>query len=91
VSPAGVRTELSATDVALTPLDHWTSRTTGTRYPTAWRLLLASQGLDLEIRPYLPHQEVDLSVRYWEGAVHADGPGARGRVTAQGYLELAGY
>ncbi|HJR68554.1 MAG TPA: lipocalin-like domain-containing protein [Gammaproteobacteria bacterium] len=91
VSPAGARTELSATDVALTPLDHWTSRTTGTRYPTAWRLLLASQGLDLEIRPYLQHQEVDLSVRYWEGAVHADGSGAQGRVTAQGYLELAGY
>jgi predicted secreted hydrolase len=91
VSPAGVRTELSAGDVALTPLDHWTSRTTGTRYPTAWRLLLASQGLELEIRPYLQQQEVDLSVRYWEGAVHADGRGEQGRVTAQGYLELAGY
>jgi predicted secreted hydrolase len=91
VSPAGVRTELSAADVVLTPLDHWTSTATGTRYPTAWRLLLASQGLDLEIRPYVQHQEVDLSVRYWEGAVHADGRGAQGRMTAQGYLELAGY
>jgi predicted secreted hydrolase len=90
VSPAGVRTELSAADVALTPIDHWTSKTTGTRYPTAWRLLLASQGLDLEIRPYLQQQEVDLSVRYWEGAVHANSRG-EGRVTAQGYLELAGY
>ncbi len=91
VSAAGVRTELSATDVALTPLDHWTSRATGTRYPTIWRLALASQGLDLEIRPYLQNQEVDLSVRYWEGAVQADGLGPQGRVTAQGYLELAGY
>jgi predicted secreted hydrolase len=91
VSPAGVRSEISATDVALIPLDHWTSRTTGTRYPTAWRLLLANQGLDLEIRPYLQDQEVDLSVRYWEGAVRAEGSSPEGRVTAQGYLELAGY
>lgn len=91
VSPAGARTELSAEDVALTPLDHWTSNATGTRYPTAWRLALTSQGLELAIRPYLHDQEVDLSVRYWEGAVHAAGLGPQGRVTAQGYLELAGY
>jgi predicted secreted hydrolase len=91
VSAAGVRTELSAADVALRALDHWTSRATGTRYPTAWRLRLASQGLELEIRPYLQQQEIDLSVRYWEGAVHAEGLGPQGRVTAQGYLELAGY
>jgi predicted secreted hydrolase len=30
-------------------------------------------------------------VRYWEGAVHAAGRGPRGALTAQGYLELAGY
>ena len=91
VSSDGLRTELAAGDVALTPLDHWTSRTSGTRYPTAWRLQVAEQGLDLTIRPYLEQQELDLSVRYWEGAVHAEGSSARGRVTAQGYLELAGY
>jgi predicted secreted hydrolase len=91
VSPAGGRNEIKATDVELTPLSHWTSRATGTRYPTAWRLELAGEGLDLTIRPYVRHQEIDLSVRYWEGAVHAEGTGARGRVTAQGYLELAGY
>jgi predicted secreted hydrolase len=91
VSPTGQRTELAAADVALTPLDHWTSPTSRTRYPTAWRLQLASQPLDLTIRPYLQQQEIDLSVRYWEGAVHADGTSAHRPVTAQGYLELAGY
>jgi predicted secreted hydrolase len=91
VSPAGGRFELTAADVVLTPLDHWTSATTGTRYPTAWRLQLAGQQLDLTIRPYLQQQEIDLSVRYWEGAVHAEGSSARGGVKGQGYLELAGY
>ena len=36
-------------------------------------------------------QELDLSVRYWEGAVRAEGTGPSGALSGQGYLELAGY
>ena len=36
-------------------------------------------------------QELDLSVRYWEGAVLAEGRLNAAPVTGQGYLELAGY
>jgi predicted secreted hydrolase len=91
VSAEGGRTRLAATDVALTALDEWTSRATGVRYPTAWRLEVPGSGIDLEIQPYLQEQELALSVRYWEGAVHAEGRGPLGSLTAQGYLELAGY
>ena len=45
----------------------------------------------LDVEPLLEDQELDLSVRYWEGAVHADGDGGRSPLTGQGYLELAGY
>lgn len=91
VSADGIRTRLRAEDVALTVLGQWTSRATGVRYPVAWRLALPGLGIELEIQPYLEEQELALSVRYWEGAVHADGQGPRGPLTAEGYLELAGY
>jgi predicted secreted hydrolase len=43
-------------------------------------------GVNLEVRPLLQDQELQTSVRYWEGAVDAvGGPGGRG------YLELTGY
>lgn len=91
VSADGRRTRLEAQDVALTALDEWTSSATGVRYPVAWRLAVPGSGIVLELRPYLDDQELALSVRYWEGAVHAEGWGPLGPLTAQGYLELAGY
>jgi predicted secreted hydrolase len=91
VSADGARTRLAADDVELAILDEWTSVATGVRYPVAWRLAVPAAGIQLEIQPYLENQELDLSVRYWEGAVHAAGRGPRGALTAQGYLELAGY
>jgi predicted secreted hydrolase len=91
VGADGVRTRLVADEVTLTPLDYWTSDATGVRYPVAWRLGVEKAGIALEIRPYLESQELDLSVRYWEGAVHGHGAGPKGPLTAQGYLELAGY
>ncbi len=87
----GTRVALAATDVALTELGYWTSDTTGVRYPIAWRLEAPKLGITLDIRSYLEQQELDLSVRYWEGAVHAEGEGPAGKLNGQGYLELAGY
>jgi predicted secreted hydrolase len=87
----GSRMKLGVSDVTLTPIDHWTSPATGVRYPIAWRMSLEEPSLTLEVRPYLDEQEVDLSVRYWEGAVRGRGLGPRGPIEAQGYLELAGY
>jgi predicted secreted hydrolase len=91
VAADGRRTQLTAADVALTALDEWTSPATGVRYPVAWRLEVPASGIELEIQPYLETQELALSVRYWEGAVHAEGRGPLGPLTAHGYLELAGY
>jgi predicted secreted hydrolase len=87
----GVRIPLAADDVALTALEHWTSETSGVRYPVAWRLAAPKVGIALDVVPYLDDQELDLSVRYWEGAVRASGQGPGGALTGQGYLELAGY
>jgi predicted secreted hydrolase len=87
----GGRKALGAEDVGLVARGYWTSAATGVRYPVKWGLTIPSAGLELDIEPYLPNQELDLTVRYWEGAVRARGRGAAGEITGEGYLELAGY
>jgi predicted secreted hydrolase len=79
-----VRT-LQPDQVKLTPLRHWQTED-GVRYPVSWRLQVAEFQLDLEVQALLDDQQMDHSVRYWEGAVEVSGshPG-------RGYLELSGY
>jgi predicted secreted hydrolase len=91
VDGAGHRSELGPSDVELTPTDYWTSPVSGARYPVEWRLRVRSAGIMLRIEPYVADQELNVSVRYWEGAMHGSGTGPSGTLTAEGYLELAGY
>lgn len=76
---------------ALEVLDHWTNAQTATRYPARWRWRLPEFGFDLEIRPLLANQELDLGFRYWEGAVEVTGTSNGEPVTGRGYVELTGY
>jgi predicted secreted hydrolase len=87
----GRKRVLGADDVELEPLEHWTSPTTAVRYPVAWRLAVPDAGLALTVRPYVEDQELDLSVRYWEGAVRVTGSAQGASIDGHGYLELAGY
>lgn len=91
VQADGARIALGPQDVTLTPLEYWTSRTTGSRYPIAWRLDLHGQGMTLQVHPYLPGQELNLAVRYWEGAVNVTGAQRGTELTGDGYVELTGY
>ncbi|HBG29541.1 MAG TPA: carotenoid 1,2-hydratase, partial [Gammaproteobacteria bacterium] len=43
------------------------------------------------LRPILADQELNLAVRYWEGAVSARGEQNGRPITGQGYVELTGY
>lgn len=80
---------LAADDVRIEVTDYWHSPTTDVRYPNRWRL--SSQSFELEILPLLPDQELDVAVRYWEGAVSVRGDMAGRPVTGSGYVELTGY
>jgi predicted secreted hydrolase len=91
IDAQGSRRALAAQDVDLRVLDLWRSPKSGARYPVRWRLSVPSAQIELEIEPYLHDQEVDLSVRYWEGAVRAIGTAEDEPLSANGYLELAGY
>ena len=83
IAADGRSEHFSAAEVQLETTATWTSPH-GTRYPAGWRLQL--RDLDLRITPRLANQELDLSVRYWEGAV-----GISGSHAGVGYVELAGY
>lgn len=76
---------LARDDVAVSVLRRWTSPRGGA-YPTRWRLRVPAEGLDLTVDALLPDQELDVSVRYWEGAVRVSGT-----ATGYGYVELTGY
>ena len=68
--------------------DRWQSPRSGARYPARWHVRIPSEGLDLDVVPLLADQELDVSFRYWEGAVEVTGAGG---VRGRGYVELTGY
>ena len=90
VDAEGKSRPLTTEDVDITVLETWDSPRGG-RYPARWRLQVVPLALDLEVRPLLADQELDLSVRYWEGAVQINGSRAGQPVSGYGYAELTGY
>ena len=91
IAADGAARPLGPEDAALAPLGHWTSPRSGVRYPSRWRLAVPAAGLDLQITPRLPDQELLVGTRYWEGAVRVEGTAAGRPVAGRGYVELVGY
>ena len=85
IAADGAKTGLDATDYTLDPIGTWDSPRGGT-YPTRWRVRVPSAGLDLEVAGMMPDQELDATVRYWEGGVSVTGS-----ATGTGFLEMTGY
>lgn len=90
IDRAGRYYPVDADAVELEVLDTWTSPRGGS-YPSGWRLRMPERELALEIRPALPDQELDVSLRYWEGAVDVTGSAGSRPVAGRGYVELVGY
>ncbi|TVR60879.1 MAG: carotenoid 1,2-hydratase [Gemmatimonadales bacterium] len=91
VEPDGSSLHLNAEDVRLEVLDHWESPLDGARYPSGWRMEIPRLGVDLTVEPKVRDQEMNVSVRYWEGAVKVHGQGVEGPVEGVGFVELTGY
>jgi len=91
VEPDGSYRPLSADAFEVEVLDRWTSPLDGARYPSGWRVRIPLERIDLEVIPVVRDQEMNLSVRYWEGAVEVGGTGVDGPITGVGFVELTGY
>jgi predicted secreted hydrolase len=54
-------------------------------------LHVPGQEIELTISPFVLDQEMNLSYRYWEGAVSIDGRRAGVNFNGFGYVEMTGY
>jgi predicted secreted hydrolase len=86
----GTLKRLNLSDIDLTVLDYWQSPL-GVTYPTKWSMKIPEEKMELEIEPLVKNQELNLFVRYWEGAVKVNGFFKDQPVTGKGYVELTGY
>jgi len=82
---------LDARAAGLTVTGRWTSPASGVTWPSGWRLSFPDADLDLTLEPIFAAQELDISFRYWEGAVRVTGTATGEPVTGWGYAELTGY
>ena len=82
---------LDAGAAELTVTGRWNSPASGITWPSGWRLVLPEAGLDLALEPILAGQELDVSFRYWEGAIEVRGTRDGRPITGRGYAELTGY
>lgn len=90
VNASGQSQALSNDDVQIDVADYWTNPR-GARYPSRWRLRVPMAGIDVDVRPVLPNQELTTFTRYWEGAVDVTEAGRDPRRAGRGYVELVGY
>ena len=77
-------------EFSLEVLETWRSPIDDAEYPSTWRVRVPGEGIDLQVTPVLRDQEMDVTVRYWEGAVDLT-DGASGLPLGRGYVELTGY
>ena len=87
VDASGGSRTLARDDTEITVLETWQSPRGGV-YPSRWLLRVPEEEIELEIVPRLADQELDLSMRYWEGAVALLQGGSE---VGRGYVELVGY
>jgi len=91
VEPDGMKSYLSFQDVELDVLSFWKTSDGSVTYPSQWRLNIPGKNLKLEITPHIPAQELNVTVRYWEGAVKVKGNKGGESISGNGYVELTGY
>ncbi|MFA5629573.1 MAG: lipocalin-like domain-containing protein [Dehalococcoidales bacterium] len=90
VNKDGTTVKLETNDIALTVLDTWKSPT-GVVYPLKWQAEVKPLGKTLIVEAAFNGQELDLSTRYWEGAINIYDSQNSGEIIGTGYLEMTGY
>ena len=91
VGADGVSARLGADEVEIEVLGFWESPRGDAVYPSRWRLRVPGRDLDLTVSPILSDQELDVTIRYWEGASAVRGTAGDEPVSGVGYVELTGY
>lgn len=91
ITADGTKQQLAVDGIGLEVLSTWRNRDGSATYPSKWRLQIPDRLIDLEIVPLVADQELQLSIRYWEGAVSVTGTYDGAEIGGVGYVELTGY
>jgi predicted secreted hydrolase len=91
IYPDGTTQTLSREEWQLTVTENWTSPASGAEYPAGWRIVIPGLDLDIEGRPLMNNQELNVSTTYWEGVVEFSGTIGGKLIEGSGYIELTGY
>jgi predicted secreted hydrolase len=91
VGPDGLTQALDREEFEIEFTGTWRSPRSGAVYPAGWVIRVPGEELTLEVEPLLADQEMDVSYRYWEGAVSVRGQAGGNPVSGRGYVELTGY
>jgi predicted secreted hydrolase len=91
----GTSRHLTLSDFHVQALGRWKSPKSGGIYPMRWTVRVPGEGLELEIAPFFPDQELNTGkstkVIYWEGSAHVRGTYRTKPVEGLGYVEMTGY
>ena len=71
-------------DIVMQPISWHTQN--NRRYPTAWKIAINSENIDITTQALNPNSEMPLSTTYWEGPIEFSGSHS-----GKGYMELTGY
>jgi predicted secreted hydrolase len=91
VAADGSTTRLTANDFSMRPVRSWRSPVDGAAYPVDWQVEVPRLELSIGVTASSDAQELDVAVRYWEGAVRMAGVRSGRQVSGRGYLEMTGY
>jgi predicted secreted hydrolase len=91
----GTARHLTLKEFRVDILKRWKSSHSGGVYPMRWKVSIPDEGVDLEVNPFFPQQELDTkkSTRetYWEGSVKVSGTYQKKPTKGLGYVEMTGY
>ena len=91
IAPDGATRRLDSSDFNIKKTASWQSPHTGAVYPAGWSITIPTEGIMLDLQPYLADQELSVSFKYWEGAVKVKGSVNGKGLAGNGYVELTGY
>lgn len=91
IDPDGNKVNFDTGEVTLEVLDTWKSPHSGANYPSTWNLSIPGKNIDLQVETAFPDQEMDVSVRYFEGVLRLRGVMNGEEITGNGFVEMTGY
>ncbi|MCW3171887.1 lipocalin-like domain-containing protein [Shewanella subflava] len=79
-----INSSIHPDDIVMQPISWHTQN--NRRYPTAWKIAINSENIDITTQALNPNSEMPLSTTYWEGPIEFSGSHS-----GKGYMELTGY